>query len=119
MRTFRGINGGLFDGELALPLTAAEIELMHRAAKLEWAEVEPVIFGTLFERSLDPGKRSQLGAHYSSRDDIMRIVEPVVMRPLRRCWDEVRTIAEEYLAAEPPSNPRIAATKRKELVDGL
>ncbi len=109
-------NGGLFDGSDALPLTADEIKILHEAALLDWAEVEPAIFGTLFERSLDPSKRSQLGAHYTSRDDILRIVEPVVMKPLRRRWREIRTAAETYLA-DPPSNAKTAAKKRKDLVD--
>ncbi len=57
---------------------------------LDWAAIEPSIFGTLFERGLDPGKRSQLGAHYTSKDDILLIVEPVLMAPLRREWEEVK-----------------------------
>lgn len=100
-------NGGLFDGTPALELTAREITYLHEAAQMDWAEVEPAIFGTLFERSLDPAKRSQLGAHYTSRDDILRIVEPVVMQPLRRRWHEVRDVAEAFLA-NPPTNERTA-----------
>lgn len=110
-------NGGLFDGTDALPLTVDEIRILHEAALLDWAEVEPAIFGTLFERSLDPAKRSQLGAHYTSRDDILRIVEPVVMQPLRRRWQEVRGDAEAYLR-DPPANPKVAAKQRRERVDG-
>src|SRR5690606_26638086 len=86
-------NGGLFDGSDALPLDQGEINLLYKAALLDWAEVEPAIFGTLFERSLDPEKRSQLGAHYTSRHDIMRIVEPVIMQPLRQRWGEIREAA--------------------------
>jgi len=111
-------NGGLFDGKPALPLTAEEITSLHRAAKLDWAEVEPAIFGTLFERSLDPAKRGQLGAHYTSRADILRIVEPVVVRPLRQRWEQIRVTAEAYLATDPPVSARTAAKRRNELVDG-
>lgn len=111
-------NGGLFDGKPALPLTAEELTNLHRAAKLDWAEVEPAIFGTLFERSLDPAKRGQLGAHYTSRADIMRIVDPVVVRPLRERWEHIRATAELYLASEPPASDRTAAKRRNELVDG-
>ena len=60
------------------------------AAGRDWSAVEPHIFGTLFERALDPEKRAQIGAHYTSRDDIMLVVEPVVMAPLRREWDGVK-----------------------------
>ncbi len=62
----------------------------REAAKLDWSAVDPSIFGTLFERGMDPDKRSQLGAHYTSREDIETLVEPVVMQPLRREWAEVR-----------------------------
>jgi hypothetical protein len=50
-----------------------------KAARLDWSEIDPSIFGTLFERGLDPDKRSQLGAHYTDRDKIMMLVEPVVI----------------------------------------
>lgn len=109
-------NGGLFDGSDALPLDAAEITILYEAALLNWSEVEPAIFGTLFERSLDPEKRSQLGAHYTSRQDIQRIVEPVIMQPLERRWAKIREAAEAFLA-DPPTNAKTAASKRKKLVD--
>jgi hypothetical protein len=83
-------NGALFDAEPAIELTREEIEALRLAAKLDWAHVEPSIFGTLFERSLDPDQRAQLGAHYTGFDDIMLVVEPVILRPLRREWDELR-----------------------------
>ncbi|NJL06526.1 MAG: class I SAM-dependent DNA methyltransferase [Chloroflexaceae bacterium] len=79
-------DGGLFDATPVLELTADEIQLLTQAAKLDWSAVEPSIFGTLFERALDPAKRSQLGAHYTSEADIRLIVEPVLMQPLRREW---------------------------------
>ena len=77
-------NGGLFDDDAALPLTRDDIALVREAADRDWAEIDPSIFGTLFERGLDPGKRSQLGAHYTDRDKIMLIVEPVIDPPLAR-----------------------------------
>jgi hypothetical protein len=83
-------NGGLFERDAILPLTADEIQFLYEAAKLDWKDIEPAIFGTLFERFLDPAKRAQLGAHYTSRDDILLIVDPVVMAPLRREWASVR-----------------------------
>jgi type II restriction/modification system DNA methylase subunit YeeA len=74
-------NGGLFDDDAAFPLNKEEIEVAARAAELDWAEIDPTIFGTLFERGLDPDKRSQLGAHYTDREKIDLIVEPVIIRP--------------------------------------
>ncbi|MBN1425734.1 class I SAM-dependent DNA methyltransferase [Candidatus Fermentibacteria bacterium] len=90
-------NGNLFDGTKALLLTEPEIASIQRAAQLDWSAVEPAIFGTLFERGLDPSKRSQIGAHYTSREDIETLVEPVVMWPLRREWEETRRMAENLL----------------------
>ena len=83
-------NSWLFENATALPLNADELQLLNEVAKLDWSSVEPAIFGTLFERSLDPGKRAQLGAHYTSRSDILLIVEPVLMQPYRREWEAVQ-----------------------------
>ena len=57
---------------------------------MDWSEIDPSILGTLFERGLDPAKRSQLGAHYTDRDKIMQIIEPVVVRPWLREWERCR-----------------------------
>ncbi len=83
-------NGGLFDDDTALPLDREGIETALRAAALDWSEIDPSILGTLFERGLDPDKRSQLGAHYTDRDKIMRIVDPVIVRPLLAEWEAAK-----------------------------
>ena len=83
-------NGGLFDDNETLPLERGEIEVALRAAALDWSEIDPSIFGTLFERGLDPDKRSQLGAHYTDREKIMLIVEPVIVRPLLAEWETTK-----------------------------
>ena len=83
-------NGGLFKaGEPVLDLTAEDIDRLVALNAYDWASVEPSIFGTLFERTLDPAKRSQIGAHYTSREDILTLLEPVLMAPLRREWADV------------------------------
>ena len=79
-------NGGMFDDDTALPLEKSDIDAVLAAAKLDWSEIDPSILGTLFERGLDPAKRAQLGAHYTDRDKIMLIVEPVVTRPWLTEW---------------------------------
>jgi len=86
-------NGGLFAEVDVVPLAPDELSALAEAATLDWSSIEPSIIGTLFERSLDPAKRAQLGAHYTGRHDIERVVEPVLMAPLRRRWDEVRAEA--------------------------
>ena len=83
-------NGGLFADDSVFDLTSADMSALRAASALDWSNVEPAIFGTLFERSLDPGKRSQLGAHYTSKQDILLIVEPVVIEPLRARWLAVK-----------------------------
>ena len=84
-------NGGLFDDDEALPLAAGEIDLCLRAAKLDWSEIDPSIFGTLFVRGLDPDKRSETGSEYTDRDKIMMIIEPVITRPLLREWETIKS----------------------------
>lgn len=105
VEVIRHFNGDLFGEVEVLELNGAEIEQIGRAAELDWGKVDASIFGTLFERGLDPDKRSQLGAHYTSRVDIETLVDPVVMQPLRREWDALREQAEAILAAEPPPAP--------------
>ncbi len=90
-------NGGLFDRTAAqetFGLTGDLLEILLETAELDWSRIDPAIFGTLFERSLDPHRRSQLGAHYTDPDNIMRVVEPVVLRPLRREFDALRAELE-------------------------
>ncbi len=88
-------NGGLFDDSTALPLTLAQLRTVAEVARNDWSAIDPSIFGTLFERGLDPAKRSQLGAHYTDPENIMRIVEPVVLRPLRQEWEATKAKIEE------------------------
>lgn len=83
-------NGGLFDSSDALQMTSDDAAYLLTAARLDWSEVEPSIFGTLFENSLDDATRSRRGAHYTSVVDIERIVDRVVMEPLWAEWDTLR-----------------------------
>jgi hypothetical protein len=83
-------NGGLFADAHVIQLRPDEIRNLVDVNALDWSDVEPSIFGTLFERMLDPDKRSQIGAHYTSRADIETLLQPVVMQPLRREWEVVQ-----------------------------
>jgi len=85
-------NGGLFEAVEVLPLIASEITTLHAASKLDWSGIEPSIFGTLFERGLDPKKRSQLGANYTDAATIMRIINPVIVEPLAAEWEAAKCI---------------------------
>ncbi len=98
-------NGGLFDSDDAFPLLKPDIEDLIKAAQLDWSDIDPSILGTLFERGLDPSKRSQFGAHYTDRAKIMQIVNPVIVEPLLAEWAEVKAsiIAAQEKAAKAKS----------------
>jgi type II restriction/modification system DNA methylase subunit YeeA len=81
-------NGGLFTDASVLPVESEDIDQLLAAARRDWSQIDPSILGTLFERGLDPAKRSQLGAHYTDRDKIMLIVRPVIIDPLAAEWAE-------------------------------
>lgn len=90
-------NGKLFKqpevGSMVLPVTQQHIQLLIEAAKADWTQVEPAIFGTLLERALDPQERHALGAHYTPRAYVERLVLPTVIEPLRRDWANVQAAA--------------------------
>jgi hypothetical protein len=90
-------NGKLFKAPAAdgyvLPLNRDQIEGLLAAAKANWREVEPAIFGTLLERALDPAERHALGAHYTPRAYVERLVLPTVVEPLRANWANAQAAA--------------------------
>jgi hypothetical protein len=108
----RHFNGNLFEDAAVIFPTPGEMGSIKEAARLDWSQVDPSIFGTLFVRGMDPGLRSQLGAHYTSYQDIETLVEPVVMAPLRREWAEVRQEVERSLGLAPESGPAKKSAKK-------
>jgi hypothetical protein len=110
------VDGGLFDDAAVLERDGDGLRTLAEVCALDWANIEPSILGTLFERGLDPAKRAQLGAHYTGRDDILLVVEPVLIAPLRRRWEQVRSEAEILAAArDASSNPRMRAKRQASL----
>lgn len=102
-------NGGLFADSGAFALTKAQLAVLLQAAKRDWCNVEPAIFGTLLERALDTRERSKLGAHYTPRSYVERLVKPVVMEPLGDRWIAVQAEVKQLLnagEAEPTANQR-------------
>ncbi|MDO8899894.1 MAG: class I SAM-dependent DNA methyltransferase [Phenylobacterium sp.] len=87
----RHFNGGLFAQTTAFELKREEIGELLAAARADWREVDPAIFGTLLEQALDKDERARLGAHYTPRSYVQRLVEVTVMAPLRADWDAVQT----------------------------
>ncbi|MFP4209261.1 MAG: type IIL restriction-modification enzyme MmeI, partial [Wenzhouxiangella sp.] len=86
-------NGSLFENINPIPLNAEQIGLLIDAARHDWSQVEPAIFGTLLERALDPEERHKLGAHYTPRAYVERLVMPTVIDPLRDEWKDVQAAA--------------------------
>ncbi|MCB8929383.1 MAG: class I SAM-dependent DNA methyltransferase [Ardenticatenaceae bacterium] len=108
-------DGALFDGAAVLELDSTGLDILARVSGLDWSSIEPSILGTLFQRSLDPALRAQLGAHYTSKEDILLIVEPVLMAPLRRGWAKVEAQARELAAQRDNANGRKKTNLHKEL----
>ncbi|MCX7148126.1 MAG: class I SAM-dependent DNA methyltransferase [Rhodocyclales bacterium] len=92
-KTLPRFNGKLFKQPDVLPLTKQQIALLLEASKADWTQVEPAIFGTLLERALDPQERHALGAHYTPRAYVDRLVQPTVIEPLRQSWAYVQGAA--------------------------
>jgi len=109
-------DGGLFDDAEVIELTAPEIEMVGRVSRLDWSQIEPAIFGTLFERGLDPDQRAQLGAHYTDRASILRLVEPVLMAPLRRDWAETQAAITPLVLAGRKVTARTPADQNPERI---
>lgn len=92
-------NGGLFADDTVLPINGLQLGLLKNAARQHWGSVEPAIFGTLLERALNPDERHQLGAHYTPRAYVERLVLPTVIEPLRAEWGNVRVAAVTHARA--------------------
>ena len=92
-------NGGLFSDFTVLPVNGLQLGLLKEAAKQNWSHVEPAIFGTLLERALNPAERHKLGAHYTPRAYVERLVLPTVVEPLRAEWESVRAAAFTHARA--------------------
>ncbi len=111
-------NGRFFRDQTTIPLNSAQASLLAEAARSDWSSVEPAIFGTLIERALDPRERHILGAHYTPRAYVERLVHPTIIEPLRAEWDAVRAVAMS-LESQVDSGGVGASAKHKEAVQRL
>ena len=109
--TVRRFNGYLFKDQSVIALEAAEIGLLIEAASHKWNHVEPAIFGTLLERALDGKERAKLGAHYTPRAYVERLVMPTVMEPLRADWAGVQAAAASLIEADKADEARAVVEK--------
>ena len=94
MEHIRRFNGGLFSTPDVIPLNREQIDLLLTAVRADWRFVEPAIFGTLLERALDPLERHKLGAHYTPRAYVERLVLPTLIEPLRAQWQTTQIVIQ-------------------------
>jgi hypothetical protein len=93
-RDVKQFNGNLFKSRTVLPLPRQEIGELLVAAKQDWRDVEPAIFGTLLEQALNLAERKKLGAHYTPRAYVERLVVATILEPLKAAWSNVQATAE-------------------------
>ena len=112
-------NGDLFNESDTVELSEVSLQRLVEAVEKNWRDIEPSIFGTLFEGVMDATKRSRLGAHYTGADDILLVVEPVVMKPLRREWDEARQKVDDLIAKGSADEARAALDAFRQRLAGV
>lgn len=104
-------NGEFFKNPTAIALDSSEIFELRNAASHDWREVEPAIFGTLLEQALDKDERKKLGAHYTPRAYVERLVLATVVDPLRKDWESVLGTVERLRRGKKPE-AAIAAVQK-------
>ncbi|MCL2822577.1 MAG: hypothetical protein FWD57_01165 [Polyangiaceae bacterium] len=87
------LSPGTFDYSAVLPLDTKHLRVLSEIAASDWTTVEPSLLGTLLERALDPKERHKLGAHYTPRAFVERLIDPTLMDPLRSEWEDVQIVA--------------------------
>lgn len=109
----RYFNGGLFAGAQTFGLSNADRGELLEAAKADWTKVEPAIFGTLLEQALTATERAKLGAHYTPRPYVERLVQATIMEVLDGEWDAILhpDEGEPQLAAVQAFHDRICALR--------
>ena len=111
--------GSIFREHEPLPLDAEEIGLLIDAGRCDWKDVEPAIFGTLLERALDPRERHKLGAHFTPRAYVERLVVPTIIEPVRDDWEAARAASLAEANAGRLEQARGEARKFLDEVTGL
>lgn len=103
-------NGGLFNVIDIPPMEASDLDVLREAAEsLDWRAIDPTIFGTLFERGLDPNARAPLGAHYTDVETILKLIRPLIIEPLSAEWNAVKPLLQKAQGKSVRSAPYKAA----------
>ncbi len=101
-------NGHFFKDAKALPLDRKDLAVLLEAARKDWSDVEPAIFGTLLTRALDPKERHRLGAEYTPPEFIARLVRPTVEEPIRERWAAVQAEVLQLREGKGPKRKKAA-----------
>jgi len=113
-------NGGLFNTIAVPSLEKSDLTILATAAaEMDWRAIEPAIFGTLFERGLNPAKRSQLGAHFTDAITIMRLIDPVITIPLRLEWEAATAEIAALMGKRAKDKGKGERTKKYNEADAL
>ena len=112
-------NGDLFKDPTTVPMTEVELEKLVEATQPNWAHIDPSIFGTLFERVIDPEKQGLIGAEYTTEADILTVINPVIMNPLRAEWVELQGKVGALMLFEGQRNEKKASELLREFQSRL
>ena len=107
-------NGHFFQDAEALPLTRDDLGILLESARADWSKVEPSIFGTLLVRALDATERHRLGAEYTPREFIERVVKPAVEEPIRERWVAVQAAVKQLRDTGKPRDKAKAESQLRE-----
>ncbi|MEK7668165.1 MAG: DNA methyltransferase, partial [Gemmatimonadota bacterium] len=119
LRKLLRFNGHVFRDAEALPLTREALALLLDAARADWQHVEPSIFGTLLVRALDPEERHRLGAEFTPRAYVERVVRPAVEEPIRERWTAVQAEVLQLRESGKPKDGERAEQRLREFHEWL
>lgn len=90
-RRFEYVNGGLFENNHPVPVfTRRSRKTLLENGKMDWKSINPDIFGSMFQSIIDPEKRHELGMHYTSRENIMKVISPLFLDALREDFEKAK-----------------------------
>jgi len=98
-REFKYVNGGLFEDEHPVPVfTRKSRKLLIENGEMDWKSINPDIFGSMFQSIVDPEQRHELGMHYTSRENIMKVINPLFLESLREDFENAKASAKKLEA---------------------
>ena len=92
LAAFPYTNGGLFEEEIEIPQFTEELKqslLQNASLDFDWSEISPTIFGAVFESTLNPETRRSGGMHYTSIENIHKVIDPLFLNELRSELDDI------------------------------